>query len=48
MGLGGGFFMTIYDASTKEAHYIDARETAPSDATVDMYHGNPNASLLGK
>lgn len=47
MGLGGGFLMTIYDAKTGTADYIDARETAPSRAFENMYHGNANLSLRG-
>ncbi|XP_076762320.1 glutathione hydrolase 1 proenzyme isoform X2 [Xylocopa sonorina] len=47
MGLGGGFLMTIWDASTKTAHYLDARETAPSGAHKDMFHGNPDLATYG-
>ncbi|XP_060826353.1 glutathione hydrolase 1 proenzyme-like isoform X1 [Bombus pascuorum] len=47
MGLGGGFLMTIWDSTTKTANYLDARETAPSDAYEDMFQSNPNLALFG-
>lgn len=47
MGLGGGFFMTIYERETRKAVTLDARETAPEDATEDMYHGNATLSKYG-
>ncbi|KAG8223925.1 hypothetical protein J437_LFUL003732 [Ladona fulva] len=47
MGLGGGFFMTIYDRKNRKAISLDARETAPAGATEDMYHGNANLSQYG-
>ncbi|OAD58362.1 Gamma-glutamyltranspeptidase 1, partial [Eufriesea mexicana] len=47
MGLGGGFLMTIWDATTKTANYLDARETAPSDAHKDMFKGNPELAMYG-
>lgn len=46
-GIGGGFFMTIYNATTGKATAIDARETAPKKATVNMFDGNPELSLRG-
>lgn len=48
MGLGGGFLMTIWDSTTKTANYLDARETAPSDAHEDMFQSNPDLALFGK
>jgi gamma-glutamyltranspeptidase/glutathione hydrolase len=39
--LGGGGFMTIYNAERNEAITIDYRETAPAAATRDMFLG-PN------
>ncbi|CAD5206532.1 unnamed protein product [Bursaphelenchus okinawaensis] len=36
-GLGGGHFMTIYNATTKSCHVVDARERAPLKATRDMF-----------
>ena len=48
MGPGGGFFMTIYQKSTGKVDILNAREMAPSAATEDMFHGDPNLSLYGK
>ena len=36
-GLGGGGFMTIYDAETKEVKVVDFREIAPANATAEMW-----------
>lgn len=47
MGLGGGFFMTIYEKSKGNATVIDARETAPAFATKDMYGTNGTRSVEG-
>jgi len=47
MGIGGGFFMTIYNRTTKETHVVDARETAPLGASKTMYDGNYEGSLVG-
>ncbi|CAH1184987.1 unnamed protein product [Phyllotreta striolata] len=47
-GLGGGFFLVIYNKTTGESWALDARETAPAAAAEDMYRGQPaNASLRG-
>ncbi|XP_034934631.1 scoloptoxin SSD14-like [Chelonus insularis] len=46
-GLGGGFLMTIWDAKNKTAVFLDARETAPKNATKDMFNGNAAASRFG-
>jgi len=48
MGLGGGFLMTIWDAKTKTADYLDARETAPMNATENMFDGNAHLSMYGR
>jgi len=48
MGIGGGFFMTIYLKEPRKAYALDARETAPSMATKDMFHGDPEKSSYGK
>ncbi|KAE9549939.1 hypothetical protein FO519_006857 [Halicephalobus sp. NKZ332] len=36
-GLGGGHFMTIYNATTKSCHVVDAREIAPLKASENMF-----------
>lgn len=48
MGLGGGFLMTIYNATTKTAEFLNARDMAPSRATEDMFNKNPELSMDGK
>ncbi|KAK1116636.1 hypothetical protein K0M31_018254 [Melipona bicolor] len=47
MGLGGGFLMTIWDATTKTADYLNAREVAPSGAHKDMFQSDPNLAMFG-
>ena len=37
MGLGGGFFMTIYKKDEGKAYFLNAREVAPLAATEDMF-----------
>ncbi|VDO91667.1 unnamed protein product [Heligmosomoides polygyrus] len=46
-GLGGGHFMTIYNATTQQCTVIDAREIAPKAATENMYEGRWNESRIG-
>ncbi|XP_062536669.1 glutathione hydrolase 1 proenzyme-like isoform X3 [Armigeres subalbatus] len=46
-GIGGGFFATIYERSTRTVHTLDARETAPAAATKNMYVDNSNAAVEG-
>ncbi|XP_022907556.2 scoloptoxin SSD14-like isoform X2 [Onthophagus taurus] len=46
-GLGGGFFMTIYEKSTRNAYFLNAREVAPEAAYEDMFDGNPVLSSKG-
>lgn len=36
-GIGGGAFLTYYDAATKRIRVYDGRETAPAGATPDMF-----------
>ncbi len=38
-GLGGGFFLTIYTKATGKVETLNARETAPKAATVNMFVG---------
>lgn len=47
MGLGGGFLMVIYNREKRKAEFLNARETAPSAATRDMYVNNTAASQTG-
>ncbi|XP_078033870.1 glutathione hydrolase 1 proenzyme [Augochlora pura] len=47
VGLGGGFLMTIWDARTKTAAYLDARETAPAKASENMFKGNATLATFG-
>lgn len=48
MGIGGGFTMTIYNRAAKSAYVLDARETAPSSATENMYPLNSELSENGR
>ncbi|XP_064615327.1 glutathione hydrolase 1 proenzyme-like [Liolophura sinensis] len=47
MGIGGGFFATIYDSETKMVKVMDAREAAPWRANETMYNGNKDKALFG-
>ena len=39
-GLGGGAFLMVYDADTREVTTYDGRETAPADATPELFYEN--------
>ena len=39
-GLGGGAFLMVYDADTREVTTYDGRETAPSAATPELFYEN--------
>lgn len=47
MGLGGGFIMSIYNATTKKVISVNARETAPAAATANMFENKPLSSEIG-
>lgn len=44
-GLGGGGFMTYYDAASGQVSVYDGRETAPAGATPDMFVGGDGNAL---
>lgn len=48
MGLGGGFLMSVYNATTKKVISINARESAPAAADEHMFSKDPKASVVGK
>ena len=47
LGIGGGFFMTLYIAETGEVITLNSREVAPAAASEDMFHGNTTLSKIG-
>ncbi|XP_074032258.1 scoloptoxin SSD14 [Leptinotarsa decemlineata] len=47
MGLGGGFFMTIYKKSLNRVYCLDSREVAPDAATQNMFSGRPELAQTG-
>ena len=47
MGIGGGFLMTIFSKETGKVETLNARETAPGAATINMYHGDEKTSEKG-
>lgn len=49
MGLGGGFIMNIFNATTKKVTTVNARVVAPGAATRNMFANKPpESSLYGK
>ena len=47
LGLGGGFFMTIYIKSERKSYFLNARGMAPLAATKNMYNYLPKGSTQG-
>lgn len=47
LGIGGGFLMSIYNATTKKVTSVNAREKAPAAATTEMFVQDPKKSLYG-
>ncbi len=39
-GLGGGAFIMVYDADTQDVTTYDGRETAPAEATPELFYEN--------
>ena len=46
-GLGGGAFMTFYDAKTHQVTAYNGREKAPAGATPELFYG-PNGKPMPK
>lgn len=41
-GVGGGGFMLYYNATSRESTFLDFREVAPLNATVNMFNSTPS------
>uniref|UniRef100_A0A0K0FYT2 Gamma-glutamyltranspeptidase 1 n=1 Tax=Strongyloides venezuelensis TaxID=75913 RepID=A0A0K0FYT2_STRVS len=46
-GLGGGLIMTVYMKKLKKCITLDARETAPKQASEEMFVNDPSESFVG-
>ncbi|ELU15653.1 hypothetical protein CAPTEDRAFT_219438 [Capitella teleta] len=46
-GIGGGGFITVRQHAKNESQYFDFRETAPVDATVDMFAEDASKAQIG-
>ncbi|XP_033215538.1 glutathione hydrolase 1 proenzyme-like, partial [Belonocnema kinseyi] len=47
LSLGGGLMMTIWNATTKSAYFLNAREMASRHAKYDMFKGNESLAQKG-
>ncbi|XP_049873161.1 glutathione hydrolase 1 proenzyme isoform X2 [Pectinophora gossypiella] len=47
MGVGGGFYMTVYIKDEGKAYVVNARESAPGQASADMFKGNSDKATKG-
>ena len=47
MGIGGGFFMVIYQKDKKKSSFINARGAAPTKAKKDMYVDSKLSPIKG-
>ena len=47
LGLGGGFFMTVYIKAERQSYFLNARGMAPLAASKDMYNDIPKGSTQG-
>ena len=47
-GLGGGGYMTAYNARDQKAVFVDFREVAPASANPDMWKLDENGAVIGE
>ena len=47
LGLGGGFFMTIYIKSEQKSYFLNAREVAPLKSSMNMFVNTSASSTSG-